>query len=60
MAKTTARAERKSFGRADEVREFPHGKVELVRLGGGEVGRLVLEPGWRWSSDVKPIAKTKS
>jgi hypothetical protein len=29
-------------------------------IGGGEVGRLVFEPGWRWSNDVKPIAGTES
>ena len=29
-------------------------------VGGGEVGRLVFEPGWRWSNDVKPIAGTDS
>jgi quercetin dioxygenase-like cupin family protein len=26
---------------------------------GGTIGRLVLEPGWRWSTDVKPIAGTE-
>jgi hypothetical protein len=31
-----------------------------VQIGGGHVGRLVLEPGWRWSNDVKPIAGTES
>ena len=24
------------------------------------MGRLVFEPGWRWSTDVKPIAQTAS
>lgn len=24
------------------------------------MGRAVLQPGWSWSSSVKPIAKTKS
>jgi hypothetical protein len=24
------------------------------------VGRIIAEPGWRWSSDVKPIAGTHS
>ena len=28
------RAERKSFGKPDEVRKFPKGKVELVKIGG--------------------------
>ena len=44
----------------DETREFPHGRAEILKVGGGEVGRLVFEPGWRWSNDVKPIAGTDS
>jgi hypothetical protein len=24
-------------------------------MSGGEVGMMVFEPGWRWSSDAKPI-----
>jgi hypothetical protein len=50
----------KRFGEPDEVREFPNGVAEIVSIGDGEVGRLVFEPGWRWSSDVKPIAGTES
>ena len=30
------------------------------RRGFAHVGRLVFEPGWRWSNDVKPIANTES
>ena len=52
--------EHKRFNTPDEVRQFPHGRVEILRIGGAEIGRLVLEPGWRWSRDVKPIAKTPS
>ena len=52
--------EHASFNSPVEIREFPHGRAELVSIGGGEVGRLVLEPGWRWSNDVKPIAGTDS
>src|SRR3954465_12336635 len=52
--------EHRSFGTPDETREFPHGKAEILRIGGGEVGRLVFQPGWRWSNDVKPIAGTDS
>lgn len=54
-----ASAEWKDFARPDEVREFPHGRVELLNVGGGTVGRMILEPGWRWSNDVKPIAGTE-
>jgi hypothetical protein len=54
----TQRTEHLSFAQPTEVREFPHGRAEIVKLGGVEIGRLVLEPGWRWSNDVKPIAGT--
>lgn len=39
----------RSFDTADEVREFPNGRAEILNIGDAEVGRLVLEPGWRWS-----------
>ena len=42
------------------MREFSNGRVEILKISGGEVGRLILEPGWRWSNDVKPIAQTHS
>jgi hypothetical protein len=54
------RAELKSFGNADEVREFPKGRLEIVKIGGATVGRAIFEPGWRWATSVQPIAKTKS
>lgn len=54
-----ATAELKVLDTPDEVREFPLGKVDVVGIGGGEVGRLTLQPGWRWSKDVKPIAGTE-
>jgi hypothetical protein len=53
-------SEHKTFSTPDEVREFPRGKADILNIGGGAVGRLVLQPGWRWSHDVKPIAKTAS
>lgn len=54
-----AQAEQKSFTAADETRTFAHGKVDLLQIGGSEIGRLTLEPGWRWSDHVKPIAGTE-
>ncbi len=51
-------AEHKHLNRPDESREFPRGRMDLVTLAGGTIGRLTLEPGWRWSEHVKPIAQT--
>jgi hypothetical protein len=53
-------AEMKSFVKPDEIREFPQGRLELIKIGGVTVGRAIFEPGWRWSSSVQPLAKTKS
>ncbi len=50
--------EQKSFATPDETRTFERGVVELVKIGGSEIGRLTLQPGWRWSDHVKPIAGT--
>ena len=52
------RAELKNFGTPDEVREFPKGRLELIKVGGATVGRCTFQPGWRWSTSVQPIAKT--
>jgi hypothetical protein len=54
------KAELKSFGKPDEVREFPKGRLELIKVGGAMVGRAIFEPGWKWSTSIQPIAKTKS
>lgn len=52
--------EHKGFGAPEEVREFPNGRAEILAIGGGEVGRMVFEPGWRWSTDLKPLVGTHS
>jgi len=54
----TQNTEHVDFAKPDEVREFPHGRVEIVTVGGAQIGRLTLQPGWRWSNDVQPIAGT--
>jgi quercetin dioxygenase-like cupin family protein len=53
---------RKSLDTPDETRPFVDGKgkLELVNTDGGAVGRATFEPGWMWSSHVKPIAGTES
>jgi quercetin dioxygenase-like cupin family protein len=58
MTTTETSHEQKNFARPDETREFPFGRVELVDIGGAQIGKLTLEPGWRWSEHVKPLAGT--
>ena len=60
LVATISKAELKSFAKPDEVREFPKGRVELVNIGGATVGRATFQPGWKWSTSVQPLSKTKS
>ena len=55
----TATYERKDLRSPDETRTFEKGRVDLINIGGGTVGRLTIQPGWRWSKHVKPIAGTE-
>ncbi len=48
----------KSHDSPDEVRAPDKTRVEVVRLPGFTLGRLNMEPGWRWSECVKPVVKT--
>ena len=54
------KAIRKSFDSPDEVRLFPRGRVDLIKVGEVTLGRATLDPGWKWSTSVQPIANTKS
>lgn len=60
FAKVSGTLKSLNFSSADEVREFPNGRLELVRFGEAVVGRAILQPGWRWSKSVKEIAQTDS
>ena len=50
----------KNLGQPDETREFPHGRGDVLRVGSLAVGHAHLQPGWRWSVDVQPMAGTAS
>ena len=39
------------------MREVPFGRLEIYDLGDIRLGRSILEPGWRWSDSIKPIAR---
>lgn len=57
--RTREPTEKKDLGAPDEIRPFPLGRAELVEVGGATIARMTFDPGWRWSKDVKPIAKTE-
>jgi class 3 adenylate cyclase len=49
----------KSFDRPDESRPFAHGIGTFVDLDSLAIGRAILQPGWRWSADIKPAVGTE-
>ena len=60
MPANTEALQRKALSRPDETRSFDKGNVELVTVNDVTFGRATLQPGWKWSTCVKPIAKTSS
>jgi class 3 adenylate cyclase/uncharacterized cupin superfamily protein len=52
------RPQHRSFTQPEETRTFPHGRLRIINLDDVAVGLYELEPGWRWSTDIKPIVGT--
>lgn len=50
----------KRFDEPDEVISVPNQISQVVVLGDTYVARSVAQPGWRWSTDVKPLVGTLS
>ena len=55
-----AGVEKRDFDSPDETRTPDKTRVDVVNLSGTTAARLTMEPGWRWSECVKPIAGTDS
>ena len=52
--------QKRSFSSPDETRTPDKTKVDVLHLGNVNVARITLQPGWKWSQCVKPVAKTES
>ena len=52
--------QRKNFQKPDEKRTFPSTRVDTIKIGDIVVDKQIFEPGWQWSKNIKPIAKTNS
>jgi hypothetical protein len=44
----------KSFDKPDEQRSFDNGASNIVHLHESSAAKMRLEPGWRWSTSIKP------
>lgn len=52
--------EKKSLNQPEQTKQIGRVKVEIISIGGLKFQRSTALPGWRWSEDVKPVAKTES
>ncbi|MDD1775880.1 MAG: cupin domain-containing protein [Candidatus Methanomethylicus sp.] len=52
--------QKKNFQKPDEIQTYPNLRVENIRMGDLLVSKQTYQPGWRWSKDIKPIAKTET
>ncbi len=49
----------KSLDEPDEILEFPKLRADVVEMGGLSIARVVHQPGWRWSTHVRPEVGTE-
>jgi class 3 adenylate cyclase/mannose-6-phosphate isomerase-like protein (cupin superfamily) len=52
------RLQRRPFDEAKEIRRFPNGEIRIATLDDFTFGEFRLQPGWRWSRDIRPIVGT--
>jgi len=55
-----AGVQKKSLDTPDETRDFQQGEMQTATIKDFKVARLLLQPGWKWSEHVKPLAQTDS
>jgi quercetin dioxygenase-like cupin family protein len=55
-----SRLESRSMDEPDERRSPEKTTVDVVNLEGFTLGRITLQPGWRWSECIKPVVGTES
>jgi uncharacterized cupin superfamily protein len=58
---STGKMESRSLNsKPDETRRFDKGRMDVANIGQTVIGRFTFEPGWKWSTSVKPMVKTES
>ncbi|HEX6508743.1 MAG TPA: cupin domain-containing protein [Chloroflexota bacterium] len=57
---TSESLQRKSFDNPEETRSLGRGTAQVVNVGGIGLMHVTLQPGWRWSEDLKPRGHTET
>jgi mannose-6-phosphate isomerase-like protein (cupin superfamily) len=52
--------EKKRFSKPDETIKHAKSRYDAIKMGNLTLVRMTYAPGWRWSKDIKPVAKTDS
>lgn len=60
LTMTMLEIKKKNLASPDETRKFEKGKLDVANLGEAIIGKATFEPGWKWSTSVKPIVQTES
>jgi hypothetical protein len=55
-----AELQARSFDSAEDKQTFDNGSAEMVTVAGSILGRLTLQPAWRWSESLKKLVGTDS
>src|ERR1700759_156721 len=50
----------KNIDTPDERHAFEHASLNVVNLPGVTIARTVYQPGWKWSTDVRPVVGTQA
>jgi hypothetical protein len=50
----------KRFEEPDDRRSLPSTEMASVKLAEGTAARATMQPGWRWSENLKPVIGTDS
>ena len=48
----------KNIDTPDERHAFEHASLNVVNLPGVTIARSVYQPGWKWSTHMKPVVGT--
>jgi hypothetical protein len=48
----------KYFSAPTDIKSFGNGKIEFVKVNDALISKITYKPGWKWSENIKPLAKT--
>jgi quercetin dioxygenase-like cupin family protein len=60
MLTETLRLAKKNLAFPDATMDCGHGKLELATIDDTTLARFTLQPGWKWSEHVRPMANTET